>query len=157
MRARLAALVLPLLVACSGGGATDVPDAKLILGDWVQVETENTEAERLENSRVTYADDGTSVSTGRIVIDNPAIPEAARRYDMRADVTWSIVESVLTRELQSVELTPVTVTPQSTEFADLYEAGLMRNDRVTYLIQDLDAERLVLLNPESNETVEYRR
>ena len=107
--------------------------------------------------RVTYKTGGKSDFSAILVLSDPALPEEARNYDMRADVTWTLTESILVRTLNDVSLTPQTSTPQSEELAELYEDGLRQTGPATYLVEELSETRLVINNPEDGTRLTYTR
>ena len=155
----LSGLAALSVAACGGAPAEVGPGDNALIGTWEQVgsiPSADGSVELVEGT-VTYRADGTSRMDAVMAVNAPPLPETDRRYRMRADVTWTLDETILTRSLGTITLTPETETEQSRIVAAQYEAGLNASPPVRYIVEQLDAEAMTLLDPDNGNTIRYAR
>lgn len=148
----LTALALGLslgLTACGGRESA-------LIGSWTQVGTSSINPEvQLRDIRITYDSDGTSDYSATMLMG--AAGAEPQRFDLVADVAWTLEETVITRTLKSIEATPASSATEAQDMARSIEQAYMQTPPVNLIIQTLDDEQLVLLDPETRQTQTYRR
>jgi hypothetical protein len=110
---------------------------------------------QLRDIRIDYDRDGTSDYRATMLMGEPGAEP--QRFDLEADVDWSLEETVITRTLTSITATPAAPTADFDNMARSIERAYMQTPPVNLIIQTLDAERLVLLDPETGQTQSYGR
>lgn len=148
------ALGLTVFAACSRGPVG--PDPALLVGTWVQNGVAQTDPTlKVDNAVITYSDDGTSrFEAVMTVTENDGIPE---RFRIEADVNWTLVETVLTRTLQDVRITPDISTPDADALARALENAYRNSPPGRLIIEQLDETTLVLLDADLGSTLTYSR
>ncbi len=142
-----------IIMACQG----DVgPDKSLLIGTWAQQGAAQTDPTLVvENAVITYAQGGRSTFNGIMIItENDGIPE---RFSIAATVGWTLEETVLTRTLQDVKVTPDISTPEADELARALENAYRNSPPGRLIIETLDAETLALLDVDTGTTLTYDR
>ncbi|MGB3455145.1 MAG: hypothetical protein WBG08_11055 [Litorimonas sp.] len=145
---------LSLLAAC---GAPDVGvDRDLLIGTWAQQGATQTDPSLVvENAVVTYAPDGWSTFDAVMTLTQPdGIPE---RFTIRADVAWTLEETVLIRTLQDVTVTPDISTPQGDAVAGALEDAYRNSPPGRLIVEDLTDETLSLLDADTGTILSYAR
>lgn len=147
-------LGLLVLIACSRGPVG--PDPDLLLGTWVQDGVAQTDPSlSVTNAVITYQPDGTSnFEAVMTVTQNAGIPE---RFSIEADVAWTLEETVLTRTLQDVRITPDISTPDAEALARVLEEAYRASPPGRLIIDQLDETTLVLLDADMGSTLTYQR
>lgn len=147
-------LGLLVLVACSRGPVG--PDPDMLVGTWEQDGVAQTDPSLVvTNAVITYRPDGTSdFSAVMTVTQNAGIPE---RFSIEADVAWTLEETVLTRTLQDVRITPDISTPEADALAEVLEDAYRASPPGRLIIDRLDETTLVLLDADMGSTLTYQR
>ena len=148
------ALGLMVLSACSQGPVG--PDPDLLIGTWVQDGVAQTDPSlNVTNAVITYQPDGTSdFDAVMTVTQNAGIPE---RFSIEADVAWTLEETVLTRTLQEVRITPDIATPEANAIARVLEDAYRASPPGRLIVDQLDETTLVLLDADLGSTLTYQR
>ena len=156
----LGGLAAVMLAGCGGGTPAEVgPGDNALIGTWQQ-QGEIPSADGsvvLSEGTVSYAADGTSRMDAVMVVNAPPLPATDQRYRMRADVTWTLDETVLTRSLGTITLSPETETEQSRDIAAQYQAALNASPPARYIVEQLDDSSMALLDPDNGNTIRYKR
>lgn len=147
-------LGLLVLMACSRGPVG--PDPALLVGTWAQDGVAQTDPSlSVDNAIITYRADGSSdFNAIMTVTENHGIPE---RFTIQADVSWTLEETVLTRTLQDVRITPDIATPEANALAEVLENAYRASPPGRLIIEQLDGTTLVLLDADFGTTLTYQR
>lgn len=154
LRSWTVCLGLMCLVAC--GRAPIGPDPALLHGTWAQDGVAQTDPSlRVDNAVITYRPDGTSLFQAVMTVtENNGIPE---RFSIEADVAWTLEETVLTRTLQEVRITPDISTPEADALARVLEDAYRASPPGRLIVEYVDPDRLVLLDADFGTTLTYQR
>lgn len=143
------------LAAC---GASPGPDSDVLLGAWsLSTDVEVDATTDIEDTRIVYRPDGTSDYSAVLRVADPGAPGGSRAFDLDADVRWTLEETVLTRTLDAIEVTPRADTPQDREIAALYRADLSSSPPSRFIIESAGETELRLLDPDTGETLVFAR
>ncbi|WP_298914472.1 hypothetical protein [uncultured Algimonas sp.] len=149
----VAGLGLTVLAACNGSVG---PDQDGLIGTWVQDGAAQTDAALVvENAVVTYAPDGLSDFEADMTLTQPGT--APQTFGIAADVTWTLEETVLTRTLRDVRVSPKTATPESEAVARALEEAYRASPPGRLIVEDLDETHLTLLDADTGATLRYTR
>lgn len=154
IRASVLLFGLLVITACSRGPVG--PDPALLVGTWVQDGVAQADPSlSVDNAVITYQADGTSqFNAVMTVTENDGIPE---RFSIAADVAWTLEETVLTRTLQDVRITPDISTPDAETLARVLEEAYRASPPGRLIIEQLDETNLVLLDADLGSTLTYSR
>lgn len=149
------AVLAAALTACGGGGPGLDGDA--LVGRWILQDgpTDVGDGVRLEDTVVEYGVDGTSDYSARMVVAPAGGETVTLRLD--GDVRWRLEETVLTRTLERMDVTPETETDAARQLADMYAQGLNASPPARFIVQRLDEETLELLDPDTGDTLRFAR
>ncbi len=145
---------MAVLAAC---GSPDVgADRALLVGSWAQQGATQTDpALVVENAVVTYEPDGTSDFRATMTLTQAdGIPE---RFVIEADVAWTLEETVLTRTLRDVSVTPDISTPRGDNMATALEEAYRNSPPGRLIVERLDETQLELLDADTGVTLAYVR
>jgi hypothetical protein len=147
-------LGLLILIACQSEQIG--PDPSLLYGTWAQDGVTQVDPTLSVNQAViTYAADGTSQFDAIMTFTaNNGIPE---RFSIRADVAWTLEETVLTRTLTDVSVVPDIPTPEAEQIARALEDAYRGSPPGRLIIEALDDTTLVLLDAATQTTLSYSR
>ncbi|MGB6229708.1 MAG: hypothetical protein WBF53_06225 [Litorimonas sp.] len=153
----LAMVGVMLLVACGGNIGPDRDD---LVGRWAQAPTaeqiaDSAGAVRVEDVVVEYRADGTSRLDGRLVVSRDEAEPLA--FELNTDVAWSLDETVLTRTLRGVSLTPADPSPDAAALARELERQYGQVPPGRQIVEALDAGELVVTDVETGERMRFTR
>lgn len=153
-RAFLLCLSALTLIACGGGNIG--PDERLLYGTWAQDGVTQADPTVLvENAVITYEPDGTSdFSAVMTVTQNNGIPE---RFTIAADVNWSLEETVLTRTLQDVTITPDISTADADAMARILADAYRNSPPGRLIVEQVDGVTMALLDVETGSIMTYTK
>ena len=157
----LATLFGAALFGLSACGGNVGPGEKPLIGAWEQDGIINAGAPgqgvSIENARVVYNKDGSSTYNAELVISQAGTPQDLSRFRLDADVDWVLEETVLTRTLGEMRVSPTADTEQAREAAAAYQQGLAGSPPAVFIVQSVDKSALELLDPDTGETLRFRR
>lgn len=152
--ARRLALMIGAMVfaACGNIG----PDAEQLHGTWVQDgPTQTDPALTVSDAVIVYAPDGTSTFDAVMTLtQNQGIPE---RFNIEASVLWTLQETILTRTLQSVTVTPDISTPAADTLAKQLEAAYRESPPGRLIIDTIDDTQMILIDGDTGSMLRYER
>lgn len=158
---RTALLMIATLILVACGDSEVGADRKAILGEWVlDSDQPLNPIASLSQTRISYNDDGTSTYQARLNIAEPDSPVSTMA--IQADVLWTLEETVLTRELQSVTVIPVNgdgtaPTEEQTAFARAYQDGFADSPPARFIVEVVNQAQLVLLDPVTGDILVFNR
>ena len=142
-----------LITACSG----DIgPDESLLYGTWEQDGAAQTDPTLVvEQAVITYQPDGISTFDAIMTLtENNGIPE---RFSITANVLWTLEETILTRTLKDVTVTPDISTPEADALADAFENAYRESPPGRLIIDALDDTKLVVIDGDTGANLTYLR
>lgn len=155
----LSLLSIAMVTACGQGPVG--PDEDAVLGVWVlDSDQPLNQIAYLSDTRISYEEDGQSSYQAQLRITEPDAPVST--MVIQADVRWSLEETILTRELQSVEVTPVTEggsapTQAQLDYAQAYEDGFDGSPPAQFIVEAVNDAQLVLIDPVSGDMLAFNR
>ncbi|MEM9599821.1 MAG: hypothetical protein AAF926_02240 [Pseudomonadota bacterium] len=154
LRAVLILLYGCILVACGNGGNGIGPNPALLYGTWAQDGLAQADPDMIvDQAVVAYRPDGTSTFTAMMTVRLPdTLPIL---FDIKVDVNWSLDETVVTRTLETVTVTPREPSSDMDAFARQLEAAYRASPPGRLIVQYADANELVFLDPDTGALLRY--
>lgn len=152
----LALLFGCLLVACGNAETGVGPNPSLLYGTWAQDGLAQADPDMVvDQAVVEYRPDGTSTFDALMTL---TLPETAPiLFDIRVDVNWTLDETIVTRSLDNVTVTPREPGPETNAFARQLEAAYRASPPGRLIVQYADANELVFLDPDTSAMMRYLR
>lgn len=141
-----------LLIAC--GEPPVGPDESLLYGTWAQDGiTQADPSVTVSDGVITYAPEGQSSFTGIMTFYPPE--QDAIRFDIQADVSWVLEETVITRTLQQVSVTPQIPTPEADDLARAFEDAYRASPPGRLIVQYVNPTELIVLDADAGAMLRY--
>ena len=136
-------LIAALLITACGGDIG--PDESLLYGTWEQDGAAQTDPTLVvEQAVITYQPNGISTFDAIMTLtENNGIPE---RFSITANVLWTLEETILTRTLKDVTVTPDISTPDADALADAFENAYRESPPGRLILDTLDDTKLVVID-----------
>ena len=152
-----------LIASCSGNQDIGY-DADDLLGVWTMVgDTTPSETTRLSDVEILYAKDGTSTYDALLTISDTPDDDKPIRLKLDGDVRWSLEETVLTRTLQSMTVSPLPSDGESAPsdeakmLAEGYQAGFSETPPTLLLIETLTDNTFIVLDTATQDRITFER
>lgn len=154
----LIALASAAFISACGGGAPET-QAELLLGEWDQSApisiTQDGQTVVISNGEIEFDKDGTS--EGKALMTITTLPEPINAYQITADSTYVLADSVLTETIVSAKVTPVGDVEQAAQLSEMMQAGMMQAPVTSSTIVSIDNETMVIRENESGAEITYKR
>lgn len=143
---------LGLLAACSEPSVG--PDESLLYGTWAQDGVAQADPTLLVSDAViTYGPNGQSSFDGVMTYAQPE--QDPIQFDIRADVDWELEETVVTRTLKQVEITPKLPSDMADQYARAFEEAYRSSPPGRLIVQFVDPDELIVLDADTNTMLRY--
>lgn len=143
-----------LLVACGSGGTDVGPNPELLHGRWAQDGLAQADPDIVvDQAVIEYRPDGTSSFDALMTVIIPGSPEML--FDIKANVLWTLEETVVTRTIQDATITPRSPSEDTTRLAAQLRQAYLDSPPGQLIVQYADPNELVFLDPETGAMLRY--
>lgn len=150
----LVALFGVLLLTACGGEPPIGPDESLLYGTWAQDGiTQADPSVTVSDGVITYAPNGVSSFTGVMTFYQPG--QDPIRFDIAADVNWVLEETIITRTLKEVTITPQIPSEGVDAIAEAFEEAYRASPPGRLIVQYVNPTELIVLDADAGIMLRY--